>query len=228
MNSSTQKIIFLGFQKTATVSLHKSFIKSGLKSCHGIPGNNLKAIKKCLLKNDVLSDWYERHISIDSINYIYNLYPKSLFILNTRPLNQWIESRFKHFYFRAFVKKIDPPTTDYFDPLNFSSCTAEGFIKQRCDFYQQCFDFFKGKNNFSIIDISKEFSSFLSEVTGVDSLSVNRYNTRLNQELPLNFMKKINLIGEDLSTKYSKNLIRTPLTLDKDLNENLKTFKNNL
>ena len=228
MSSNFKKIIFLGFQKTATVSLHKCFLEAGLKSRHGVPGNNLKAIEKYLSKNEVLSDWYERHISIDSINYIHRLYPKSLFILNTRPLDKWIASRFKHFYFRTFIKKINPPKTDYFDPLDVSLSTAEGFIKQRHIFYKQCFEFFKGKNNFFIIDISKEFSSFLSEVTGVDSLSVNRYNTRLNQELPLNFMKKINLIGEGLSTKYSKNLICTPLTLDKDLNENLKTFKNNL
>jgi hypothetical protein len=113
-------IFVIGFNKTGTRSLTNFF------ECHGIPSvhwDNNRLVRRMLvnlsrgtrilkgydLKYTVFSDFtleFENEI-IEGNQFFISLfrdYPGSLFILNTRPTKNWIESRVKH-YNGAFLAR---------------------------------------------------------------------------------------------------------------------------
>jgi len=79
------KIFAIGFNKTGTSSLHDLFKRFGLRSLHG-------AVKKNTFDN------YDAFTDGNPVKFkeYYEKYPDSLFILNTRPLEKWLISRYKH------------------------------------------------------------------------------------------------------------------------------------
>ena len=96
-----QKIIFVGFNKTASSSIHKLFLENNYKSKHTVHN-----FEKEIQKYDVLSDPGNLNDIEHVINYknIYRKYPQSIFILNTRSLHDWLISRSKHYYRRGVFK----------------------------------------------------------------------------------------------------------------------------
>ena len=79
-----QKYFVIGYNKTATSSFHKLFLLNNIKSFHG-------------LKWDLNSfDSFSDNGEYQNFKKISKIYPNSIFILNTRPLINWIISRFEH------------------------------------------------------------------------------------------------------------------------------------
>ena len=76
------KIFVIGFNKTASSTLHKLFKVNNLKSQHttnwDLPNYD------CFSDNGNLNDFKK----------LDNLYKDSIFILNTRNLTNWLSSRF--------------------------------------------------------------------------------------------------------------------------------------
>ena len=104
---NTQKIFCIGLNKTGTTSLHKAFEILGYKSVHyscevgniqHIISNNFKN-NRLLLEGlehyDVILDWNDESI-LDLYKVFDQQYTNSKFILNTRDLDGWINSREKH------------------------------------------------------------------------------------------------------------------------------------
>jgi hypothetical protein len=104
-----RKIFCIGLNKTGTTSLHDAFKILGLKSAHykDDKGNNIKDviqnnylegnnILKELEEYDVFSGWDKAPHSIDIFKEFDKQYPNSKFILNTRDINSWLDSREKH------------------------------------------------------------------------------------------------------------------------------------
>jgi hypothetical protein len=105
------KIFQIGFNKCGTTSIHNLFVQCGLKSVHH--GKGIIARKICynIINNKKMLDGvdkYDCYTDIESVHHMqypfithYKLldeqYPNSLFILNTRPINKWIESRLKNY-----------------------------------------------------------------------------------------------------------------------------------
>ncbi len=104
---SSQKIFCIGLNKTGTTSLHKAFEILGYNSVHysskegniqNIIANNYKdnqLLLKSLEHYDVILDWNDESI-LDLYKVFDQQYPNSKFILNTRDLGGWINSREKH------------------------------------------------------------------------------------------------------------------------------------
>lgn len=104
---SSQKIFCIGLNKTGTTSLHKAFEILGYNSVHysskegniqNIITNNYKdnaLLLKGLEHYDVILDWNDESI-LDLYKVFDQQYPNSKFILNTRDLDGWINSREKH------------------------------------------------------------------------------------------------------------------------------------
>lgn len=84
MKTQKKKYFVIGFNKTATFTLHKLFQLNHINSYHGINWN--------LEKSDAFADNGE----FQDFKKIDKDYPNSIFILNTRPLEKWIISRFEH------------------------------------------------------------------------------------------------------------------------------------
>ena len=87
VHKSYDKYFCIGFNKTATTTLHNLFIKNKLKSIHG------KSEVWDTSKYDCFSD-------ITSGDTSWKKYDKefknAIFILNVRELDKWLISRFKH------------------------------------------------------------------------------------------------------------------------------------
>ncbi|MFW6002433.1 MAG: sulfotransferase [archaeon] len=116
MNSySLPKIFVIGFNKCGTTSLHYLFKHNNIKSkmCGGKDKNVILSYKiymNIMFSRDPLYnleqyDAFSDLIYLDNYTYIevnrltpilYNYYPNSYFILNTRNIDSWLKSRFKH------------------------------------------------------------------------------------------------------------------------------------
>ena len=116
-----KKVFCIGLNKTGTSSLHEAFKILGLKSIHFVDGKNIN-IKEIILDNylkgndilkgleeyDAFSDWDKAPYTVDIYKEFDKQYPNSKFILNTRDLNCWLDSREKHVRRNRIIKLKHP------------------------------------------------------------------------------------------------------------------------
>ncbi len=101
-----RKVFAIGFHKTATTSIHEVFLKAGLRATHSVTWQNRKLVFEHFAYQ-AFSDGPPEDFTLFDRHF-----PGSLFILNTRDLDEWIESRIAHFRYmnnhpglnRPFVK----------------------------------------------------------------------------------------------------------------------------
>ena len=113
INNRINKIFQIGFNKCGTTSIHEVFCTSKIHIIHWDNGLLAQTIKKNIDNNHIpLLGQYHNYnifsdmefISNDKMIFIYQnyfkdldiAYPNSKFILNIRPLNNWINSRLNH------------------------------------------------------------------------------------------------------------------------------------
>jgi hypothetical protein len=125
MTMKYDKIFVIGTWKCGTASLHRLFTKLGLKSLHSSDWDLRKY--QCFSNGQIYRD------NINDFTELYEIYPNSLFILNTRPLNDWLMSIGKHTSVMhnhknsphktadEFVKFCKRRKTHHADVLNFFS-----------------------------------------------------------------------------------------------------------
>lgn len=158
------KIFQIGFNKCGTTSLCQMFIESGLKSIHWDGGNIAKKIHSNIKQNKPPLDGvdgYDCYTDIENINTnsfplidYYELldktYPNSLFILNTRPLDNWIKSRLNHQggeYANTFKKVLGVDTNEELVKI---------WTEQWTEHHNKVIEYFKNRDNFIIFDIETE------------------------------------------------------------------------
>ena len=158
------KIFQIGFNKCGTTSLHQMFIESGLKSVHWGGGNIAKKIDSNIKQNKPPLngvDKYDCYTDIENIdtnsfplikNYelLDKTYPNSLFILNTRPLDNWIKSRLNHEggeYTNTFKNVLGVTTDEELRTIG---------TEQWTEHHNKAIDYFKNRDNFIIFDIETE------------------------------------------------------------------------
>lgn len=150
------KIFVIGFNKTGTCSIHYLFKQVNINSIH-----TDKPIFDFIDKYDAFSDG-------DHYNFekYYEKYPDSLFILNTRPIYNWLVSRYKHAY-SIYVKETLKKTGKCWCwPI--SDNKTNGWIRDRENHYKKVFSFFANKpKQLLIINIEKEgFENVILEFIG--------------------------------------------------------------
>jgi len=98
------KIFQIGFNKCGTKSLYHFFKKNGHKSIHWDQGIWEKTFSENLQNNKKFCEGYDDIVFWSDINYLQIhfeafaiQYPNSKFIYNFRPIDDWIESRKKHY-----------------------------------------------------------------------------------------------------------------------------------
>jgi hypothetical protein len=131
------KIFAIGYNKTATTSIHNFFRKNGLPSHHD--SCNWKVQKfQCFSDNGDLQDYKK----------FYEKYPKSVFLLNTRRLDKWVTSRGKHYEFSKWCKSGHkyPSVPRYSE-----------WLEKRHAYYKDVLEFFqKDPSRLYIINIDRE------------------------------------------------------------------------
>jgi len=161
------KVFFLGFNKTATTSIHRLFEFSDYVSYHHlIGGKNLAKVMDGNLRNNkpilhnisgatAYSDlsYYKKNQTIEGNQWyseLYKEYPDSFFILQTRNIDDWLDSRTKHkkgHFIRRCMNSHDVETKDEMREL---------WRKEREDRENKIRIFFRGHPKFMVFDIDND------------------------------------------------------------------------
>lgn len=179
------KIFVIGFNKTGTTSLHKLFLKLNLSSQHS-PNDWELDRYQCFTDGD--------HISPKFINY-YRLYPNSLFILNTRPLKNWMISRSKHCY--AYKQDWGGWPPDYNHYI--------AWIIRRHNHYNNVLDFFiKDPQKLIICNIEQEgWENFVTYCINGSLQKDNNQNKIHEHKIDSVPSKIISKIKESIASVFS-------------------------
>ncbi len=159
-----KKIFCVGLNKTGTSSLHEAFRILGLKSVHFMDdeGNNIKDIIqnnyltrdniiKGLEEYDAYSDWDRAPYTVDIIKEFDKQYPDSKFILNTRDLDSWLNSREKHVKRNQERKRKNPE-----EDIRWLEIDRSGWEIQFKNHYDEVNKYFKGrKDDLLVFDVTK-------------------------------------------------------------------------
>jgi hypothetical protein len=186
------KIFCIGFNKTATSTIHQLFLKNNLKSYHRANGFMSK-----LSDYDCFSDGGEAKF-VDLFKKFYKKYPDSMFILNTRGLRKWILSRFKHGFIHDLAvcvrkhKHINysgwafPPTVE----------KVEKWITTRENFYLDVLTFFHDKpEQLIIVNIEEpNWINFLCDKIKLKKQPDLKRNVRDEDKVNDEMLKLINYI----------------------------------
>ena len=85
------KVFAIGLNKTATSSIHKTFVNSGFQAVHNTKWAEKPLQIRYLSSYRAFSDGGPKHF--DQYDAVF---PRSKFILNVRNLDEWIDSRLEH------------------------------------------------------------------------------------------------------------------------------------
>ena len=146
MNKHYDKYFVIGFNKTATTTFHELFLKNNLTSQHT---ENKWEIEKytCFSDNGDRKNYKELDLK----------YENSIFILNTRHLDKWLISRFKHglnqYNGMFFPLEGNKPNWAY--PYTRKLCV--NWINYREKKHMEILDYFsKRPNKLIIVNIERE------------------------------------------------------------------------
>jgi hypothetical protein len=167
-----KKVFIIGFNRTATKALHELFTRSNYMSTHYScmdlkTGNPV--ILACQMKENldsykpildglghfqVFSDmfWHREDIWIDGNKYykqLHNEYPDAYFILNTRNMNDWLNSRVNHKN-GAYIKRC----MEYYNMDE--SELLEHFEEDRNKTEKEMISYFENNDRFLHFDINKD------------------------------------------------------------------------
>ncbi|WKD48794.1 sulfotransferase [Microbulbifer spongiae] len=177
------RVFQIGFNKCGTTSLNHFFLRNGYKAIHWDYGNlALQLEANCLHGRPLLSGYEEYNFFSDmelvSTRCLYAFekyyqeldrqYPGSLFILNTRPIEKWINSRLNHglgSYLRRF-KEI-------------YSCDREEVV-QRWKYewhrhHSNVLQYFYGRKNFLLFNIEKDDGEKIKNFIGCSKINASYY-----------------------------------------------------
>jgi len=241
-----RKIIFIGLNKTGTVSIHQTFLQNGFKSIHGRDlcwaiekfwnSGEFDEVVATINKHDVVSDWCTRHISRQALKRLYHEFPNALFVLNTRSLSDWVRSRLIHYLLSdqsshrgGTGSRIDEKMSHFSHFKEICMFTALGCVDQRELFYRDVCDVFEGSDNLIVLDIADSlFYNYISEEIGKDIVYDGRRHNVTRRNLKPETKRSIEQALQTIATSYEGEDVHTKLTLDEDLNKRLLTFKNNI
>lgn len=182
-----KKIFVIGFNKTASTTLHNLFGQLGYKSQHNGKSWDLD-------KYDCLSD----NGDLQNLKTLYNV-PDSLFILNTRNLNDWLISRSKHC---AWHNKYEPKSKFSWGWPPCSDIYIK-WIKERENHFKKVMKLFqKDKERLLVVSINRtDWIRFVANNIGhnyTNNIASNQINIEdLNKE-------DIDLINQELNKCYAK------------------------
>lgn len=162
------KIFQIGFNKCGTTSLHNFFKRNGIKSIHWDNGDLAKKIyenhklSRRLLSGyeeydaftdmEMVGDNIDMEVPVDLFSYLYQEYPRALFIFNDRSPQEWINSRMNHNkgkYAESAMKRLNMNSLD----------ELKGYWLKRYDMHKnRVLSHFEGKKNFVHFYIDKDDS----------------------------------------------------------------------
>lgn len=200
-----QKIFCIGFNKTGTTSLHNFFKSCGLTSIHNTEWCHYSYIKKG--KEYFIDQCYSDGEQSNFVQ-LEKWFPNSLFILNTRTKKEWLYSRVKHVMRHnenielstiLTKKKYGKMAKDFYADEEIA---IKKWIYDRELYHKQARIYFKGRDNFLTIDVTKS-DQWADEL--ISFFDKNEFKYSLDgpvQAIHKNKRNRNDLINDQLLSKY--------------------------
>ncbi len=131
------KVFAVGFNKTATTSLHFLFKSLGLRSYHGVEWRTCNNIQ-LLSAYDCFSDGVPKDLA-----KLDKLFPGSKFILQVRDLDSWIYSRLAHIERNKLLGIFKTGNPDW----DNTEHAIKSWIKKRNDHHSYVLSYFKHRTS---------------------------------------------------------------------------------
>jgi len=192
------KVFLIGYNKTATCAFHEFFLNNHYNSIHW--KNNMDFLAKRMKSNYIMNlpmlhgiDYYdfysdfsycENNEYIEGNEYFQELdedYPNSYFIMQYRPLDDWINSRLNHIkngkkdYPIRIARSLDLPNINMVLDL---------WEEQWNITHKEMIQYFNGYDRFLPINIAEE---------GIETII---HFLRKDYELDKKYFKKVNITNE--------------------------------
>ena len=206
MNKSYEKYFVIGFNKTATTTIHQLFLKNNLNSRH-TPKKWETDKYTCFTDNGHQYNYRELDLK----------YEDSIFILNVRELDRWLISRFKH-----GIRKWRKPNWAY--PCTIEKCIE--WIEHREKYHQEILEYFADRpNKIIIINTDKrEWMNYLCSQLQFKNNKIKSRNIHVTTDSD-EHKKIIEVVNKTLEElNYDK---QTILFQNKELLNKYKTIYNN-
>ena len=174
-----QKVFFIGFNKTGTSSYHH-MLKKYINSLHDTNWTNISRSRDKLQFYNYFKD-HDAYSDGEQPDYknLYNKYPNSKFILNSRNINKWLYSRIKHIYAKYPNFRNSSLDIDWNMSINKNK-GIKTWIFKRNNYYFELFNFFKDKDNFLMLNID-------------DKNIINKLNNFLNLDIKKKISRNTNI-----------------------------------
>jgi len=184
-----RKIFIIGFNKTATRSLSQIMRHNNYVTLHGGGAAACQQFKKNIKKNKPILTGYTKYdcysdneVLIHNFKLLDKQYPKSIFILNIRNINDWVCSRLNHMlrrggafgyikYYRALYN---------LDDLS-NKKIIQHWINDNNTHYNNAVTYFKNRPKFMIYDINKNIPQDLKKV--LPSLKIPSTNPKITNKV---------------------------------------------
>jgi hypothetical protein len=195
------KVFVVGGHKNGTFSLHTWFEKKGLKSIHGkFWCNN----KKLIENNDCFTDNFSEFYYINKIPELLKN-KNSLFILNYRPLNDYMYSLLKHLLNGNNINELN----NWRWPSNFSERILNTYKTN--NFIIMYFKKHNLLDRLLVINIcngnneenTRKLEKFLNLPFEKDIL-LEKYNHNLLPFDDINIKKYLNKFNEEIKSEFDK------------------------
>ena len=206
------KYFVIGYNKTATTTIHSIFSKSGIKCIH-----NYRNWENIINNFDCFSD----NGNLENFKNLDKICPNSTFILNVRNLDSWIISRLNHGH-REYLKTNK---TNWAYPVGINDIKT--WILDREKYHLEVLEYFlNNPKKLIIVNIEKRnWINFLFNNLNIKFNKVENYNTHAPTDRNNEYFR----ITEEILNSYNYNNKNKLIIQNNVLLENyLKIYKNNI
>lgn len=206
-----RKIFVIGFNKTATTTFHNIFVRNGLKSLHHPIWDNFDY--------DAYSDFGGRKI----FKKLDRRFDDSIFILNTRNIDDWLLSRFKH---GLKLKNKFKHSKNMAYP--YSEKLIDRWLRNREKYHSDILKHFEiNPTKLIIVDVSKpEWVKYLCDQLEFKVYRVSSGNVRITNNDYEEHQNILNMVNNYIiNNKIDKDLLIKNKSL---LKEYLNLYRNNI
>ena len=190
------KVFCIGFNKTGTTSLHEYFERAGLNSKHDA---SYQKHTRTMPRGELVAylDAHDAFTDGERADYVrlLELYPAAKFILNTRELKKWLESRVKHVFRQGGAALAAPADEANPQPGFWAGGMAREYLSEpeqaisdwidRRDFYHRSvMQYFAATrpDALRLVNVSKDprWQSALDEFLGLSAASAHSPHIHAN------------------------------------------------
>lgn len=175
----------MGFNKTGTTTLHATAYSAGMRSIHSPiwPSWSRKKEWHRFSEYDFFCDG-----ECADFRALDKQFPAH-FILNTRPLKEWLLSRFNHVERNReeLERGVDKKWVDHSTPR------VKEWIRDRMSYHHSVIEYFSARANFSVLDFSMQSQEEIIEILShacdrkikrIRKRRIQRYDWRYRKKVP--------------------------------------------